>query len=67
MGDQAKESENAKPPWVVQSGLWELPRGRQGDCFQLVQLAPLWLSWAALSRPLAQEECRSRASCLSDP
>lgn len=33
MGDQAKESEKAKPPWVVQSGLWELPRGQTRRLF----------------------------------
>lgn len=32
-GKQEKESEKAKPPWVVQSGLWELPRGKQGSHF----------------------------------
>lgn len=39
----AKESEKVKPPWVVQSGLWEKPRSTQRGHFQLAPCVPPWL------------------------
>lgn len=41
---ERSQRERAKPPRVVQSGLWELPRGRRGRHFQLAPLLPSWLS-----------------------